>query len=77
MNRRPYYTRAVIICHGLSEVIFTQSIKSNLKLPIEISSKDNGKCSIQLTSILKYLNTQPFNSIKGLINKYKNIEIKN
>ena len=72
MNK--YSTRAIIICHGKSEVILCQSIKSNLRMPIEIESKDNGESSIQVTSLIKYLNNKIFKNSKSIINNYPKIE---
>ena len=83
MNRPTRYTRAVIICHGKSEIIFIESIKSNLKLPISTFSHDRGKSSIQITSLMSYLN-KPLFKIMDLddqklypnnIKKYKNKEM--
>ena len=41
---KPKYTRAVIICHGKSEVIFTKYMRSNLRLKIEIDSSNLTNC---------------------------------
>lgn len=49
------YLRAVIICHGKSEVIFAKSLKSNLKLRVEVASDENGAQSIHLSSLSKLL----------------------
>lgn len=69
-----YNTKAIIICHGKSEVILCKSIKSNLRMPIEIASNNNGESSIQITSLIKYLNNKIFKNSKSIINNYPNIE---
>lgn len=70
MNRPTRYTRAVIICHGKSEIIFIESIKSNLKLPISTFSHDRGKSSIQITSLMSYLNKPLFKNLKEFAEEY-------
>lgn len=70
----PKYTRAVIICHGKSEVIFTKNIRSNLRLKIEIDSKNNGEGSIQITSLIKFLRTKGYSGIKSILRKFIDIE---
>lgn len=73
---KPKYTRAVIICHGKSEVIFTKNIRSNLRLKIEIDSKNNGEGSIQITSLIKFPRTKGYSGIKSILRKFINIEHK-
>lgn len=48
----PSYQRSMVIVHGLSEQSICSNIKSNLRLPQEIISRDNGRCSIQITSLM-------------------------
>ena len=47
-NKKLIQTTAIIICHGKSEKIFAEYLKSNLKIPIVILSESNGKNSIQI-----------------------------
>lgn len=68
------YTRAVIICHGKSELILVQNIKSNLRLKIEIDSKNNGDSSIQITSLLHFLKTKGYKGINTILKKFPYIE---
>lgn len=70
MNRTTRYTRAVIICHGKSEKIFIESIKSNLKLPISTFSHNGGKSSIQITSLMSYINKTLFKNLKKFAEEY-------
>lgn len=51
----PSYQRSMVIVHGLSEQSICSNIKSNLRLPQEIISRDNGRCSIQITSLMPLL----------------------
>ena len=39
----PSYQRSMVIVHGLSEQSICSNIKSNLRLPQEIISRDNGR----------------------------------
>lgn len=66
------YLKAIIICHGSSELCMARHFKSNLRLNIRIDSKDNGKHSIQINSILNHLNKKPYVTEKEFIKKYKN-----
>lgn len=65
------YLKAVIICHGLSEYTIAKHIKSKLRLKIEIDAKDNGEHSIQINSILNFLNTTTYISEHNFIKKFK------
>lgn len=51
------YLQALVIVHGKSELQMCNFIKKNLRLNnIDIISKNNGKHSIQITSLMKILN---------------------
>ena len=65
------YLKAVIICHGASEYYIAKHLKSNLRLKIEIDSKNNGEHSIQINSILNFLNTTTYVSEHNFIKKFK------
>lgn len=49
---RKNYLKAVVIVHGKSEKQMCQYVKQKLRLPIHIESSDNGKTSIQITSVM-------------------------
>lgn len=70
-RKQTNYLKAIIICHGASEYHIAKHIKSNLRLKIEIDGKDNGKHSIQINSILNFLNTVPYKSKTDFIKKFK------
>lgn len=63
----PSYQRSMVIVHGLSEQSICSNIKSNLRLPQEIISRDNGRCSIQITSLMPLLNDSRFKDYKSFI----------
>ncbi|WP_181039155.1 hypothetical protein [Brachyspira murdochii] len=48
MSYKGNYLKAIVIVHGKSELQMCDFIKNNLKLKIDIISKDNGKHSIQI-----------------------------
>ena len=75
MIKRDSYLKALIICHGKSECILCQSLKSNLRLPIEIISDNNGTKSIQITSITKFLKRMDLKNLKQIKKNYKRINI--
>jgi len=68
------YTKAIVIVHGKCELIMTQYIKNNLRLKMEITSDKKGSKSIQITSLLNYLERQEFATFSGFINKFSDIE---
>lgn len=77
MAKRPLiYCRALVIAHGASEQIIARYIKSRLKLPLEISSRDNGRHSIQINGLVDWLNKQ-FPTREKFIEEYYNVEFDN
>ncbi|WP_020003841.1 hypothetical protein [Brachyspira innocens] len=77
MSYKGNYLKAIVIVHGQSELQMCDFIKNNLKLKIDIISKDNGKHSIQISSIMKRLKGKDINTLDNLKNTYKdNLEIK-
>lgn len=65
------YTKGVVICHGKSEVCLTKYICTNLHLSVKQYSKNNGKNSIQISSLKELLNTPPFKTINTFLNQYE------
>lgn len=70
----PSYQRSMVIVHGLSEQSICSNIKSNLRLPQEIISRDNGRCSIQITSLMPLLNDSRFKDYKSFIRAFPKVE---
>lgn len=64
-KRQLNYSKALVICHGKTEVIITRYIKTNLHIPAKIYAKDNGKHSIQITGLKYELETKCFKTIKA------------
>lgn len=73
-KREPSYQRSMVIVHGLSELSICSNIKSNLRLPQEIISRDGGKCSIQITSLMPLLNDSRFKDYKSFIRAFPKVE---
>ncbi|CRF32088.1 hypothetical protein BRSU_0566 [Brachyspira suanatina] len=73
------YLKAIVIVHGKSELQMCNFIKNKLRLNnIHIISKDNGKHSIQISSIMKRLNGKDINTLDNFKNTYNDyLEIKN
>lgn len=57
------YPKALVICHGKTELIITRYIKSNLHIPAEIHAKDNGNSSLQITRLVSELQSSIFSDI--------------
>ena len=64
------YTKAVVICHGKSEVCMVRYIYTNLHLPIKIYANNNGKNSIQITSLKTLLDTPAFKNLNAFANEF-------
>lgn len=65
------YLKGIIICHGKSEVCMARYITTNLHLNIEQFSNHNGKYSIQITSLLNFLNAPPFDKKTSFEKEYE------
>lgn len=76
MKKRKVHTLlALVIVHGKSEMLIVQKIKTSFRQQIEIYSRDNGRSSIQVTSIVKELNrSKILNSVKNFKNHYTAVE---
>ena len=68
------YLKGLVICHGKSEKLICDFIKSNLRIQIEIDSDKIGKKSIQITSIMKFLSGEKYKNIASFKNKFDDIE---
>lgn len=66
--------KAVVICHGKSEKYIMDHIKSKLRIPIRNYAKDNGKKSIEISSINSILNGRDFKTKDQFLKKYSNIK---
>lgn len=64
------YVRGVVICHGKSELQVARYISTNLRLGIKTYAKDNGKHSIQITSLMDVLNAAPFKDPTAFTKEY-------
>ena len=72
-KRKLNYLKAIVIVHGMSELQIVKYITSNLHLNIKPDGKDNGKHSIQITSLMNYLNAGKFKNIKSFLQEYGDI----
>ena len=78
MSYRGNYLKAIVIVHGKSELQMCNFIKNKLRLNnIHIISKDNGKHSIQISSVMKRLKDKDINTFENFKNTYNDyLEIK-
>lgn len=76
-NNRINYLKAIVIVHSKSELQICKFIRTNLRLNIDIISKDNGKHSIQISSIMNRLKGKDIDTECHFKNTYKyKLEIK-
>ena len=68
------YTKAIVIVHGKSEYDIVKYIKSKLRIPMEPYSRDNGRSSIEISSLKDILNNQDFSTIRGFTNRFPKVE---
>lgn len=73
-QRREIHLHVVTISHGLSELCISQSLKSNLRIKHGLETKNKGRESVQITSLLAFLNQQHLKTQKGFLKKYGDIE---
>lgn len=59
----------IVVVHGASELILCESIRANLRLPIEIISKNKGSNSIQINKLETFFLEKNFN--KYIFNQSK------
>ena len=71
------HTKAIVIVHGKSEHDIVRHIRSKLRIPIEIYSRDKGKISIEISSLNDILKNSDFLTIKGFLNKFPKVELDN
>ncbi len=69
------HLKAIVICHGKSEVQMCQYIRANLRLPMEVVGEKNGEKSIEITSIGKFLQRREYCSIFSFQQKFPTVEI--
>ena len=68
------FLKGIVICHGKSEKLICEFLRSNLRIQIEIDSDKKGKKSIQITSIMKFLSGEKYKNIASFKNKFDDIE---
>ncbi len=74
--KRQKMMEVMAIVHGQSEYRICSSIKSNLRLKHEIISRDKGKSSIQITSIMQILNDSRFQSLSKFRRIFDDVYVK-
>ena len=71
---KPNYTKVAVVAHGKCEWIMCNYIKNNLRLKMEIRADKKGEKSIQITSLINFLNGREFKDSKGFVEKNNDIE---
>ena len=75
MTKTLSYLKAVVICHGKSEKQMCDFIKSNLRIRIAVESDKKSEKSIQVTSVMKILNSRKFKTFQDFITTFEDVEI--
>lgn len=71
-KRTPNTLKAVIIVHGKSEFKMCEYIRSNLRLHIDILARNKGGSSIQINTLVAFLNKGFLKSATSFLNHYNN-----
>ncbi len=70
-----YYCKGLVICHGLSEKIIADKVKSLLRIPLEVYSRDSGNHSIQINGLpALFKSDRTFKNRTDFERLYDNIE---
>ncbi|WP_242364230.1 hypothetical protein [Limosilactobacillus antri] len=68
--REAHYCRAIIICHGKSELLLFSRLKSILRLPIEVVGSDNGKSSVKIQGLESFLRRDEYRTKKAFCRNF-------
>ena len=71
---KPNYTKVAVVVHGKCEWIMCNYINNNLRLKMEIRADKKGEKSIQITSLMNFLNGREFRELKNFIDENNDIE---
>lgn len=74
MKISPTKLNVMSIVHGKSELLMCSSVKSNLRIKHEIHSRDKGRTSIQVNSVMSELQSTKFNMTLKKFSKEYNIK---
>lgn len=69
------YLKALVIVHGKSEKQICEYIKSNLRLKMEIVSKEKGEKSIQINGLKHILNDKRFKTFQQFVDFFSDVEV--
>lgn len=67
-------TNIVVIAHGRSEMILSQRLSRDLKVPIVLYSRSNGSETISLSHLPDILSSPPFDGERSLHKAYPGLE---
>lgn len=74
MKRELSYLKAVVICHGKSEMQIGQYVKGNLRLNIAVVGDKKGEKSIQINGLADWFRRTEYRSFRGFAAKFANVE---
>jgi len=71
------HVRTIVVAHGASEVILCESIKANLRLPMEIISENGGSKCIQINALRNFFSEDNFSKHIEQFSKSHRFQIEN
>lgn len=74
-KKKVRYLKALVIVHGKSEKQICEYIKSNLRLRMEIVSREKGEKSIQINSLKHTLNDTRFKTFQQFVDFFSDVEV--
>ena len=74
-KKKVCYLKALVIVHGKSEKQICEYIKSNLRLKMEIVSKEKGEKSIQINGLKHILSDKRFKTFQQFVNFFSDVEV--
>lgn len=70
-------TNFIVICHGKSEIILTRWLQNELRVPLNIDSRNDGKNSVMINSLKAFMKENGYYDSSKLKKRFPNIEYKN
>lgn len=68
--------KCLVVCHGKTEMLFVNHIKSVLRTNAKIDAEKKGRNSIQITSLMKFLNRYPYKDEESFKSHYHIADMK-
>lgn len=70
-------TNFIVICHGKSEVILARWLQNEVRVPLNIDSRNEGKNSVMINSLKEFMKESGYYDSSRLKKRFPNIEYRN